>query len=166
MRTSVNVDHSLWREALVIPAYLAVVSAFLLTFQISWRTKRVQRLVARFRSLPQSQPKYEVRRSNDHLINDGFNAGFWAEASQSIKHQGVLPFTLKIMRFAVCIALVVITILAFVLYEEGIDYGRTGLLSALKASWGKHKKERKRQEAIHHAEWVEMALCAFYVRYE
>lgn len=168
MESSVNMEYSLWREPLVIPVYLAAASALLLVCQVAWRTKRVQRLVTRFGSFTQSHSKYDVQRPNDPIVIDDLHAGFWSEASQRIRQQGVLPFTLRIVQFSACVALVFITIIAFVSYEEESEsgHGGTGLYLALKPGRRKLRKERKRQEAIHHAEWIEVALCAFYVRYE
>lgn len=156
---------SLWKEPLFIPIYLSAFSAFVLVVQLILRTKRVQRLLNRFRP-----SKIDTTVSDDRYNTPSppQYTGLIAETKQRIKQQGGLTaFVLKVARVLACLALLAISIVAFVQYEGQTE--EDSLLANLKKGWGKHGKKKhhkdqeRRREYIHHAEWIEVAQCAFYV---
>lgn len=154
-------SHRLWREQLVIPAYLAAVSALILVIQWLKSTKTVRNFLFKLHISSSAEAGPKVDSTN--APSPPQYTGLFAEAQQKIKQQGVAAFVLKIVRILACLALLAITIVAFVQDDEELE-GKS-FIEVLKGGWGnKHKrKKQRRRDYIHHEEWIEVTLVAFYV---
>jgi hypothetical protein len=77
----------------------------------------------------------------------------------TIKSHGVWVFVLRCARLASCLALVGISIAAFLVQDD--SERTTGLLYYINFKKGGKKN---RQRALQRAEWIELIQTAFYVR--
>jgi hypothetical protein len=156
---------SLWKEPLVVPVYFSAFSALILVLQVLWRTEFIQKLVCRIR---RSDVDPTVKLDQDNVPTPPEDVGFFVELKHRIKqHGGVFPFSIKITRVLCCVVLLAISTVAFIQDEEVSDDDTR----SFKGGFGKpprgrkhrHSRERLR-EYFRHEEWIEVAMCVFYVR--
>jgi len=148
---------SLWREPLVIPAYFAVLSSFIIVVGIIWHSyggiwpgSKADR--ANGAAKPAEQP----------TIASIQDADFFSEIKATIRAHGVVIFALRCLRLASCLALVAITAVAFIQKEES-EEAINALANPYKKGMKDGKKRRRRAQALRHEEWIEVVQCAFYV---
>ncbi|KDQ20385.1 hypothetical protein BOTBODRAFT_305749 [Botryobasidium botryosum FD-172 SS1] len=151
-----------YTNTLLIPVYLAGVSILLLLFKLA--SQPAQKLYYRISgaeipnlSTGDNEADVEPRSSQD--------TGFFPELRASIKSQGGYTiFTYKILRLLSSLALLGITITAFIIITEHDEQDRE-----LHGDWvdifgrkrrGRHGK--KRHGWFTSAEWHELALCTFF----
>ena len=99
------------------------------------------------------------------------DVGFFVGIRQRVKqHGGAFPFSIEVTRVLCCVSLLVISTVAFVQYEEEESDGGA-LLASFKSGHGKHPRGKKhrngretQREHFRREEWIEVAMCAFYVR--
>lgn len=153
---------SLWREPLVLPAYFAAFSSFAIIISIIWRSTRK----IRSRIWPSSRSEdTDAAKVNSQLPTaaDVYeHDGFFSEIKATIKAHGIAVFLFRCLKLASCIALVALTVVAFIRKEESEDTEKSSIDMLKKGTKG-GKKRRRRAQALHHAEWIEMIQCATYV---
>lgn len=152
---------SLWREPLVFPAYFAVLSAVIIVLGIVWRSTRK----LRSRLWKSSTAESVNTKPEDETFESSYqHTGFFSEIKATIKAHGIVPFLLKILRLAACLALVALTAVAFI-QKEALEEGEKSLFGlSFKKGMKGGKKRRRRAQALEHAEWIEIIQCGFYVR--
>lgn len=84
-------------------------------------------------------------------------------------HGGTVRFMYKAVRFVSCVALLGITIAAFIVIPDDHrlagfeERGHSGVYSK---HWGKNPKRHRRQHVpLTPEEWQELSLCVFYVSF-
>lgn len=145
---------------MVFPSYFAALSALILLVEIAWRSSYGRRLRERVRPSKSQDPKAsataEPRSSTDR-------SGLLSDLRDTIKSHGLWIFVLRCVRLASCLALVVISGIAFVFREEA---EASGGFSVFKFKGGKKQRKHDRaRDALQRAEWIELIQVAFYVRY-
>ena len=142
---------SLWREPLIIPAYFAIVSTFVIVIGVIWCSRgRIWpgSEVVGVNRPPKPDEQHPVIASQQH-------ADFFSEIGATIRAHGVALFALRCIRLTSCLALVAITGIAFIQKEES-EAG-----DSLINQGG--KRRRRLAQALRHKEWIEIIQCAFYV---
>jgi hypothetical protein len=95
------------------------------------------------------------------------HTGFWSDARAHVKAcGGPVVFTFKILRLLGCLALLSITIAVFIVTEEANTSGLDWLGDLKKGHHSKKRGGKKRNPAnewFSQAEWIQLALCVFYV---
>lgn len=160
---SCSVLRSLWREPLVLPAYFAAFSAIAIVLSIIWRSTR--KIRSRIWSSSRSDDT-DAAKVNSQLpvATDVYeHDGFFSEIKATIKAHGIAVFLFRCLKLASCIALVALTVVAFIRKEES-EEAEKSTIDILKKGMKGGKKRRRRAQALHHAEWIEMIQCATYVR--
>lgn len=150
----------------MIPAYVAALSAMLFLLHLILTSRPVRRFIAkiypaRYASIIDEEETEVVQEPPQHT-------GFLSDIKYSVKKHGVAVFLLKVLRLLSCLALLGISMAAFIILEE-TDDSTSG--HALTSGWKhrhkskKHKhRDARRRAALHHHEWIELVQCVFYVR--
>ena len=93
------------------------------------------------------------------IIASHEHVDFLSEISATIRAHGFILFSLRCIRLVSCLALVVITSIAFIQNE-----GSEQPVNSLKNPFTKGKSKRRRPaQPLGHNEWIEIIQCAFYV---
>ena len=148
----------MWRNELLIPAYLSAFSILLLLLHALLSSKLVRRPVA------SKQPSEAIDEEEEEAITEPAaspHAGIINDIKTHVHSMGgPVIFTYKVLRLLGCLVLVVLTIVTLVIDEEQ----RTGTLGFGVAK-KKHKGSRKGKggAGFTKAEWLQIALGLTYV---
>ncbi|KAF9516655.1 hypothetical protein BS47DRAFT_1371638 [Hydnum rufescens UP504] len=156
----------LWREPLFVPVYFSALSALVLVLRLLSRVECIRNVVNRIRC---SDTDPNVKDDRYNLPTSPEDVGFFVELKQRMKqHGGIFPFSLKIARVLCCVALLAISIVAF-LRDEAEEIDGRALIAPLRKGWRGHRKKKhphdseRQREYFRHEEWIEVAMCAFYM---
>ncbi|KAL5534538.1 hypothetical protein ACEPAG_1001 [Sanghuangporus baumii] len=145
--------HTVWKNTLLFPAYLAALSAVFIILKGVLGLKPVRSLVTR-----------AFRRPITEETDDGIgqdvpeHGGILADIKMHIDAKGgPVIFTYKMLRLLGCLTLVGLTIATLVIDETD---RQTGFLEILKKK--KKKKKHARSDEFTEAEWLQVAVCLTY----
>lgn len=140
----------------MISAYIAAVSVALLIIQVLTMSSPMKKLYARvFRSeVPLTATEVSEQPSSRIPV------GFFSETKAYMdEHGGIAVFAFKLAKLLCCLALLALSIVVFIIQDEG-DFKTTPTYDVLK-KWGKKKKKHARHEAF--SRWEELQLAAIAV---
>ena len=141
--------HSIWKDSLTIPVYVALVSAFVLVVHIVATRRAVQRLWKRLRH----QPILESDEDPAPRVPPPREATFTAEIQDRVKiHGGAVTFGFKLARLLGCIVFLSLSIYTTVLDEES----RVGASLLGKKRKKKHPKDPSK---FTQKELQDLAIC-------
>ncbi|KAF8319735.1 hypothetical protein DL93DRAFT_2124628 [Clavulina sp. PMI_390] len=149
----------LWRESLVIPAYFAALSALVLILSLVWHATRHLRARLFPKAAAASESVSETPTPSHASIRE--REGIIAEIKSTIKSHGILAFVLRCLRLASTLALVALTIVAFI-YKEEAESENPPSYDDVMAFLKGGKKRRRQAQALHRAEWMEIIQLATY----
>ncbi|KAJ7101009.1 hypothetical protein C8R43DRAFT_1141277 [Mycena crocata] len=142
--------HTVWTDTLILPALVAVVSAFVLLQHLFWASVWGRKLRAFiFRT---SQPEVTDPPPALHPV------GLVAEVKEHVAHHGgPVIFTFKLARLVACLTLLGLSITTLALTEA--HRSETGKASIF-GKWGKkHPKKPHAKPALSVTEWLQVAMC-------
>jgi hypothetical protein len=152
---------SIWRDSLLVPAYISAASAVILILHIILLSQTYKKLYARL--VPKSSHANPDPSNISHL--QGMHpASFFGQMQEHIAlHGGMVIFAHKVARFIGCAILLGFSVATFILEETGqveeVIFGITG------KHWGKkHKHRNPTKDLFSEAEWLQFALCMTIVR--
>ncbi|TDL28857.1 P-loop containing nucleoside triphosphate hydrolase protein [Rickenella mellea] len=153
---------SIFLDTLLIPAYVAALSAIFLTLHLVFTSGPVKKIIARI--FPRSNAvDPEDNSSLPNATPPPLHAGVVYEVKERIKLMGGSTiFLYKILRLLGCLALVGLTIATLVV-DEGKPENKTSFMVQMKKHWGKKKKRRSTDEGFSHHEWLQISVLLTYL---
>jgi len=149
----------IWRDSLVIPAYISIASAAILILHVILISKTFKRLYARL--LPKSMHPGSDPSAQEHL--QGVHpASFIDQMREHIAlHGGSAIFAHKVARFVGCAVLLGVSIATLIL-----ETGQVRVEDVLSGKYWGNKYDHRRQgdEVFTEAGWLQVALCITTVR--
>ncbi|KAG1908484.1 uncharacterized protein F5891DRAFT_993333 [Suillus fuscotomentosus] len=143
--------NAVWYSTLMIPAYFAAASAFLLLLHLIMLSNPVKKLWSYF--LPHKTEEEPTVFFDEPITADGF----FSEARVFIsQHGGWVIFAYKFARFIGCLTFLGLSLATFILDGRGEH-----VTGANKLSKGKHRRPRPSDGYIPFspAEWLQFAMC-------
>ena len=152
----------MWTHPLLIPSYAVLASIAILLLQAIFLSGPVKALRTRFSTTTDSEDTDSTSEPTTSITQTGLVSAVKDHVERS---GGSVIFVFQLLRFAVILSLLVVSIFCF-LREEGQHSANSGL-NTLNKHWGKWGKRKHRHGggggSFSKREWLDLAACLNYV---